>query len=214
MNGQQFPILVNADLVSQAVHVERTPASPVRHAVVVAADGHEPFVADTPLEPDHAVKRSCGQRLQLGPFLAEALVEHAMRGAMHADIGDGVEPLAQLAVHVAEILETTGEEEVLADVTVRAFDLAFGLGAVSLASTWSKAVVLRECNQLCVVDDVLLNLTQHRCLHPVVENLTRCTANMLERFHMTTQHRLQILMLNEAAPEIAAVSKDNREQPD
>ena len=60
MNGQQLPVLVNADLVSQAVNVERAPAGTVRHAVVVAADGYEPFVTDAPLKPDHTVKRSSG----------------------------------------------------------------------------------------------------------------------------------------------------------
>jgi hypothetical protein len=56
MNGQQFSVLVNADLVSQAVHVERALAGTVRHTVVVAADGYEPFMTDAPLEPDHTVK--------------------------------------------------------------------------------------------------------------------------------------------------------------
>jgi hypothetical protein len=71
MTDQPLPVLVKADLVSQAVHIERAPAGTVRHAVVVAADGYEPFVTDAGLEPDHTVKRSSGQGLQRGPLLAE-----------------------------------------------------------------------------------------------------------------------------------------------
>jgi hypothetical protein len=181
---------------------------------VVAADGYEPFVTDAPLKPDHTVKRSSGQRLQRGPLLAEVLGDHTMRGAMQANVGDRVEPLAQLTVHVSEILEAMCQEEVLPDVPVGAFDHALGLGAISLARTWSKAVVLPKRDQLHVVDDVLLELSEHRGLHPVVENLARHPAQMFERFQVTAQHRLQVLMLNESASQVPAVSKDNREQPD
>src|SRR6201991_4035441 len=214
MNSQQFAVLVDTDLVSQTVNVECAPARTIGHAVVVAADGDQTFMAHASLEPDHAIEHAGGQRLQRGTFLAEVLRNNAMRGAVHTDIGYRVEPLAQLAIHVTKVLEPACEEEVLPDIAVRSLDLALGLGAICLAGTWCKTVMLCKRDQLRVVDDVLLCLTEHSGLHPVVKNLSRHAAQVPERFHVTAQHRLQILVLDEAAPQVTAVHQHDREQPD
>src|ERR1700754_93681 len=214
MNSQQFAVLVDANLVSQTVNVECAPARTIGHAVVVAADGDQTFMAHASLEPDHAIEHARGQRLQRGTFLAEVLRNNAMRGAVHTDIGYRVEPLAQLAIHVTKVLEPACEEEVLPDIAVRSLDLALGLGAICLAGTRCKTVMLCKRDQLRVVDDVLLYLTEHSGLHPVVKNLPRHAAQVPERFHVTAQHRLQILMLDEAAPQVTAVPQHDREQPD
>src|ERR1700761_2646345 len=66
MNSQQFAVLVDTDLVSQTVNVECAPARTIGHAVVVAADGDQTFMAHASLEPDHTIEHAGGQRLQRG----------------------------------------------------------------------------------------------------------------------------------------------------
>ncbi|KXU98353.1 hypothetical protein CR51_21840 [Caballeronia megalochromosomata] len=61
---------------------------------------------------------------------------------------------------------------------------------------------------------MLLDFAQHSRLHAVVKHLSRNTADVLKRLHVTAQNRLKVLVLNEAAPQITAVSKHEREQPD
>lgn len=48
-------------------------------------------------------------------------------------IGNGVEPVPELGVHVVEMAERASEEEVFADIRKRPLELAFCLGSVSLA---------------------------------------------------------------------------------
>lgn len=176
MNRQQFTVFVDADLVSQTVDVERALACTIGHAVVVATDRDLTFVAHAPLEPDHAVEGAGRQRLQSGTLLAEVLSDDAVCGAVHADIGDRVEPLAQLAVQVGEVLEAARQEEFLPDIALRPLDLALGLGAIRLAGARREAVVLRKRDQLRVVDDVLLDFAQHGRLHGTSRTLTLMTS--------------------------------------
>jgi hypothetical protein len=52
MNGKQFAILIDTNLMGQTVHFQRASTRAVRHAIVVSANRHEALVAYTPLEPD------------------------------------------------------------------------------------------------------------------------------------------------------------------
>ena len=93
------------------------------------------------------------QRLETRLLLGEGLVDDALRGGVHARIGDRVEPVPELGVEVVEIAEDAAEEEVLADVAERPLDLALGLGPVGPAGLRLEAVVPREVEQGAVVDD-------------------------------------------------------------
>jgi hypothetical protein len=49
---------------------------------------------------------------------------------VHAHVGNGREPVIELAVEIVEIAEAACDEEVLPDVAERTLDLDLGLGAV------------------------------------------------------------------------------------
>ena len=68
------------------------------------------------------------QRLQSWLFLGEGLVDDALRGRVHARIGDRVEPMLKLGVEIIEIAKGAAEEEVLANITERPFHLPFVFG--------------------------------------------------------------------------------------
>jgi hypothetical protein len=88
-------------------------------------DAHHSFVGDPPFEIEDRPIRGERQRLQSWLFLGEGLVDDALRGRVHARIGDRVEPMPQLGVEIAEVAKGAAEEEVLADVAKRPFHLAF-----------------------------------------------------------------------------------------
>jgi hypothetical protein len=135
---------------------------------------------------------------------------------MDPHIGHAVEPVAQLGVEVFEIAKAPTEKEVLADIAIRAFDLALRFGPVRATRPRGEAIVLGQRHQLRVVDDVLrllLCLPQHRRLHPIVQNLGRDPAQVLERRHVAAQDAHQILMHHVARPKITAMPEHQREQP-
>src|SRR3954451_3237890 len=104
------------------------------NAVVVAPDGDEAVVADAALQLEHGIEAMLGQRLQLGLLGGERLGDDALRCAMGADVGDGVEPIGQLSIEVVKVAEAASEEEVLPDIAERSLNLALnrhdGIGAL------------------------------------------------------------------------------------
>src|SRR5436190_21829384 len=68
-----------------------------------------------------------GQRLQLGLLGRESLGDHALGGAVNADVGHGIEPGDELSVEVVEVAEAAAKKEVLADIAERPLDLSLGL---------------------------------------------------------------------------------------
>jgi hypothetical protein len=81
-------------------------------------------VGDPPLEPEHRAERHQRQGLKLRLLLGKSLGDDLAGGGADAWVGDRVEPVAELAVEIVEVLERAGQEEVLADVAVRPLDLA------------------------------------------------------------------------------------------
>ncbi len=77
---------------------------------------------------------------------------------MHPRVGDRIEPITELGVQVVKVLERSGEEEVLADIAVRPFDLAFGLGPIGSAGLRVEAVVTGKIDERPVVDDAALGV--------------------------------------------------------
>lgn len=63
MDGEPLGLLVEPDCVSQTVDIEYALMRAIRHAVIVAADRHESFMADAPLKMNNTVEPGRGQRL-------------------------------------------------------------------------------------------------------------------------------------------------------
>jgi hypothetical protein len=93
------------------------------------------------------------QRLQGRLFFGEGLIDDALRGRVHAGIGDRIEPMLQLGVEIIEITKGAAVGKVLADVTERPFHFAFGLRPVRPASAWLKAIVPGEIDKRAIIDD-------------------------------------------------------------
>src|SRR5580700_11257145 len=63
--------------------------------------------------------------------------------------------MAELIVQIIEVAEGPAEEEVLADVAERPFDLALGLGPIGPAGARLEAVMAGEIDKRAIVDDAL-----------------------------------------------------------
>ena len=61
--------------------------------------------------------------------------------------------MAELIVQIIEVAEGPAEEEVLADVAERPFDLALGLGPIGPAGARLEAVMAGEIDKRAIVDD-------------------------------------------------------------
>jgi hypothetical protein len=78
--------------------------------------------------------------------------------------------VAQLAVHVLEVEEASGHEEVGADVAVGPLHLPLGLRPVGLAGTRHEAVVRCAGEQLGVVDDGLVFIRKPSINHALAHS--------------------------------------------
>ena len=77
---------------------------------------------------------------------------------------------------------------------------------------WVVAMVTGKIDQRPVVDDVALGiLAADRGLHPVIEDLARHAVERGEGGEVAAQHRLQVLVQDEAGPEQAAVAEHQGE---
>ena len=216
VHGDQASVFVDAHLIGGGLHIQRAPVGTIGHAVVVAADADAALAADAPLLAQDGIEAAARQSLQARAFVLEVLQHHALSTGMQSHIGHSVEPVAQLAVHVLQVLERAGHEEVGADVAKRALNLALGLGPIGLACTRCEAVVRTAGQQLGVVDDglVLLGLAQDGGLHAVIQDLARSAAEVFEGLHVATQHRGQVLVHHELSPQVAAVTEHHGKEPD
>jgi hypothetical protein len=214
VTGNESAGLEDADLIGKNMNVEDAAARRVRHAVEIAADAHHAFVGDPPFEFENRPIRGERQGLQGRLFLGEGLVDDALRGCVHARIGDRVEPMPQLGVEIVEVAKGAAEEEVLADVTKRPFHLAFRFWPVRPASAWLEAIVPGEIDKRAIIDDEAVGvLADDRGLHAIIEDLTRRTADRLESGDMTAQDALQVLVNDEAAPDKPGVAEHHGKQP-
>src|SRR5439155_2731639 len=116
----------------------------IRRRVIRAVDRHGAvFLHRARLAPLGGV-RDRGQRNEAGPFLRVRLVDAAARRAVGADIGDGVEPFADLSAQVVPGRERARAQEVLLEVAERALDLAAPLLVARATHGGLEPVVLRE----------------------------------------------------------------------
>src|SRR2546428_237194 len=99
------------------------------------------LMTNAPFQLEERAEGQEWQRFEMRLLLGEGLVDHALRGGMHARIGNRVEPMPQLGIEIVEVAERAGEEEVLADVAIGPLDLTLGFGSVRTASLRLEAVV-------------------------------------------------------------------------
>ena len=214
MDGNQPVGFEDANLVGQTVHLDNAFAGGVRHAVEIAADADHALMRDPPLKLEHGAEGHQRQGLEYRLFFSKGFVDDTLRRRMHARVRYGAEPMGELGVQVVEIAERAGKEEVLADVAERPLHFGLSLGAVGAASLGVEPIMAGKVDQRAVVDDVgPVVLTDHRGLHPVVEDLARHPAQGGEGGHVTAQHGLQILVSDKARPDQPAVAEHQREQP-
>src|SRR3954454_2759154 len=77
--------------------------------------------------------------------------------------------------------EAAAQEEVLADVAERPFDLSFRLRPIRATSFGLEAEMPGEIEQTAIVDDQTVGiLPEDGGLHAVVEDLARCAAERFE----------------------------------
>ena len=215
MHGDELAVVQDAHLIGARFDLEHAPAGAVGNTVVVAANADAAFVVQAALDAQHRIEATDRQRQQMRALFGEVLGDDPIGGAVPAHIGYRAEPGAQLPVQIVDGGEAARQEEVGADVAVRALHLALGLGPIRRAGARGEAVVRCTAQQLGVVDDGLVgvSLAQHRCLHAVVQDLARHPAEVLERLHVTAQHRGQVLMQHELPPQIPAVTQHHGKQP-
>lgn len=158
---------------------------------------------------------SCRQGRQCGLLLGEVLAHDPLGRGMQPNIGDRVQPFAELQVQVISAAERATEEEVLTDIAVGPFDLALGFRPIGPTCTRQSAVMVQQGDQRPIVHhDTLGILIDHRGFHAVVEHFRRGTAHRIEGVDVAANNRLQILGRTEPAPQPAAVAPHHREQPE
>ena len=110
VHRDDLALFEDADLVGRAVHLDRAAPGRVGDAVEIAVDRHHAVLGDPALQPQHCLEWPGGQRFQPGPLLGEVLADDPARGGVSADVGDLVEPLAELRVEVGAVAEAAAEE--------------------------------------------------------------------------------------------------------
>src|SRR5215813_5069318 len=182
------------------MHLDHAPARAVGDRVEIAADRHHTLARDAAVEGKDDIKRHGGQRLEVWLLLSEVLQDDAPGGRVPAWVGDGVEPVAELGIQVIEVAEGAAEKE-SSRVAKRALHLALSLCPIGRAGLRQKPIMRRQIKELAVVGDALIiDLTQYRRLHAVVEDLRRYPAQRLEGSDMAAQNGLQVLVSDKAAP--------------
>src|SRR5918994_3680026 len=214
MLGDNIAEIEDADQIGQLLHLDDTTGA-VWHTVIVAADRDEAVVAHAAFELQHGVEAMLRQRLQLWLLGIECLGDDALGRAVDPDVGDGVEPVDQLAIQIVEIAKAAAEEEVLPDIAEGSLDLALGFGPIRTTGPRLEAIMRGQRQERAIVDDVaLIVLAGHCRLHAVIEDFDRHTAKRCECLHVTAQQRLQVLMHDVSCEDEARMPEHEAEQPD
>lgn len=132
MRGNELIAFEDPDLVGHAMGLDRSATSGVRNRVVVAADAHHAFAADTAIKLENGAERDQRQGLQRRALLGERFVYDTACGRMQARIGNVARPVVELAIEILQVAEDTAKEEVLTDIAEWRLDLAFVSGRYGL----------------------------------------------------------------------------------
>ena len=110
MNGNEPPLVQNADHVRQLMDFDNT-ARAVRNGVVVAANRDEAVVADSPFELQERIERRLRQGLKLSLLSGEGFDNHTLRRAVNTHIGNGLRPFIELCIEIVEIAEVRAKKK-------------------------------------------------------------------------------------------------------
>ena len=178
-----------------------------------------------PFELEDRSIRGDWQWLKGRLLLGEGLVDDALRGRMHARIGDRIEPslaifrnseiaMPKVGVEIVEIAKGAAEEEVFANITERSFHLTLRFRPVRLASAGLEAIVAGKIDKRAVIADEAVGVfADDRSLDSIIEDLVRRAADRLESGDMTAQDALQVLVNDAAAPDKPGVAERHGKQP-
>src|SRR6516165_1189783 len=100
MRGDQGATLKNLHLVGQCVHLDDPLSGRVGNAVKIAADAHHALMRNAPFQLEERAEGQERQRFEMRLLFSEGLIDHALRGGMHARIGNRVEPMPQLGIEI------------------------------------------------------------------------------------------------------------------
>lgn len=140
VGGHEPTFVEDADAIGKLMDFDDAPGA-VGNAVIVAADRDQAIMADATLQFEKGIEGTGRQGLKFRLLGNEGIADDALRGAVQANIGDRIEPTAQLIVQIVEIAEAAGKEEVLADIAEWSLDLSLGFGAIGPAGLRLEAIV-------------------------------------------------------------------------
>ena len=191
------------------MNLDDAAARGVRDAVKIAVDADHAVPTEAALQLENRSEWRQRQGPETGTFFGERFADDALGRGMHPAVGDGIESMRQLPVQIVEIAKRAGQEEVFPDIPEWPLYLALRLSPVGPARLGMIAVVPRQIDERSVVDDAAaLGLSDHRGLHPVVEDLARRAAESLERGDMAAKDGGQVLMDDKARPDLMAEAED------
>ena len=155
------------------------------------------------------IVRNGGQRSQR--FRPEAF-QRAFAGlAMQTPVGDFVQPLPHLPVHIVQIGELAQGPEVLAKVADGAFDLAFFPTAGSIAGMGKEAMIAGKAEEAREKTDQTAIVFDNGGGQVIVCDFARHPTQNVKRVSMTTGEGRKALTVRELDVEHPAVSIDQRE---
>ena len=109
-----------------------------RHGVAIALKMDQ-ALATGPAGRDDTGIDGTWQRQRSQALLWQACERHLAGGAMHALVGDSIEPGERLGIDVRQIAEMQPDPEIVAHILDAAFDFAFGLRPIGAAELRTEA---------------------------------------------------------------------------
>src|SRR5277367_793174 len=185
-----------------------------RHGVAVGVPRHAEVGAHETRHDHAGLEARPWQRDEHRLLLREAGRGLLARRAVHPHTRDLGEPRLPLPVEVVEIMKRPSRKEVAFHVLEGVFDLAFALLIARRKRDGAEAVVLRHPLEERMEDHAVLEALQHDLLHPVIEDLVRHTAGVLERQDVAVTDGVDVGMEHEADEVPAAVAEHEGEADD
>jgi len=192
-----FPMINPNPSVLEILNVDDLADPFERHRIPVV------FIRDArvgrhfPRMPVHFLERHRVERFE--PFPNQAFTRRLLGRPVHPNIGDRVQPIANLSVQIVQ----TGEgfdtwPEVFADIADAVFHLALRPRPVGTATLQQKPVMCRKTGKPFIPDGVsaFVKVRDHG-FHIVVQNDFRTTAEVFERPQMTAHERVEFFILRE-----------------
>src|SRR5579883_3120685 len=121
-------------------------------------------------------------------------------------VGDFVQPLAHLAIHVRQIGERTQRPEVAPEITDSAFDLSFFPGCRYMTGTREEAIFTSESQEAGMESNQVAIVLGHGSCQIVVPKLASDAGHRREGVQVATDESFEALAMGELDVELAAVA--------